>query len=244
MESQMIFFILAILFSMMFVIFLYYMYAEKFSENQDILFQEYPDTLSPEHEEARADLNANSGEVEEAKKVEEAQKIEPEKEEEVGGFIAREGPAKPQIFSVSQNIFTSKDADAVCKAFGAEQATVEQLIEGHQKGLDVCNRGWLKDDVAGFAMQKGTLGKMLSDGDHSCGTEEINISTDFNPEVRFGAWCYGIKPSPRPKEMHKKNQYVSQAEAELARKIAEYKKDLDNISILPFTANKWSQCNA
>ena len=58
------------------------------------------------------------------------------------GFRKKAKPSEKQVFNISNNIYTYDDAEAVCKAFGAELADYHQLKDWYQKGADWCNYGW------------------------------------------------------------------------------------------------------
>ncbi len=134
---QVIFLLLAGLFAVLFVIFIYYLWNEKVSDEDALL--PVPDKLAPERARTTTDdttgLSANDIPL---------------------PTVAKE-PLK-QVFNVSQNRFTYKEAPAVCKALGAELATLEQLADGYRKGADWCNYGWTEGQMAFYPTQK-KLGK-------------------------------------------------------------------------------------
>ena len=160
------------------------------------------------------------------------------------GFNKITGTPDSQVFNISQNTFTYDDAEGVCRAFGAELATYEQLVDSYKKGANWCNYGWSKGKLALYPTQYNTWLKM-QDNDaerrNDCGLPGINGGHFDNPNLMFGVNCFGVKPSPRGAEKIKRS-IVSDKEMRLARKVADIRKNLKNINILPFNESKWSSC--
>jgi len=148
-----------------------------------------------------------------------------------------------QVFNIKKNIFALNDAEAACGIFGADVATVDQLIEAHKKGADWCNVGWTKDGVAAFPIQMDTWKKMQGNKGarrNECGSYGINVARS-DPHLLYGVNCYGVKPSPRGNEKVK-HSYMSDSEREKLLKMDEFKKNINDIPIMPFSEDKWSSC--
>ena len=47
-----------------------------------------------------------------------------------------------EVFHISDNQFTYDDAPAVCAAYGAQLATLEQIIDSYNHGAEWCGYGW------------------------------------------------------------------------------------------------------
>ena len=47
-----------------------------------------------------------------------------------------------EVFHIRQNQFTYDEAPAVCAAYGAELATLEQIIEAYNHGAEWCGYCW------------------------------------------------------------------------------------------------------
>lgn len=155
-------------------------------------------------------------------------------------------PLEPQVFNVSENLYNYKDAEAVCKVFNSELATIEQLVDAYTKGADWCNYGWLKGGLAYYPTQQSTWEKLQKNDPHKrnvCGDPGLN-GGDFsdNPNMLFGVNCYGVKPQPRAGEKLKQT-VLSDADMRTAQKVAELKRHKDRITILPFSEDKWSGCD-
>lgn len=161
------------------------------------------------------------------------------------GFKKKPGAnPKKQVFNVSNNIYSYPEAEAVCKAFGAELASYNQLVQAYKKGANWCNYGWTKGQLGLFPIQKEFWLKQQEEDPerrNDCGKVGINGGYFDNPDMLFGVNCYGMKPSPRDHEKAKM-EHKSAKEYELEQKIAKIKRNMDNISILPFNKSKWSNC--
>ena len=59
-----------------------------------------------------------------------------------------------EVFNIKSNMFTYNEAELVCKAYGAELATLEQLVDAHQNGANWCNYGWTKEQLALYPIQE------------------------------------------------------------------------------------------
>lgn len=107
------------------------------------------------------------------------------------------GLAASEVFHVANNNFTYDDAPAVCAAYGATLATLEQIIDAHNKGAEWCNYGWSAGGMALFPTQKATwdeLQREVSPAKRTrCGRPGVNGGY-FDPMTKFGVNCYGFKP--------------------------------------------------
>ncbi len=103
-----------------------------------------------------------------------------------------------EVFNIKNNIFSYYDADRVCKAFGAELATFDQVHDAYKKGGNWCNYGWTQGQLALYPTQysewkKRQEGKGTADQKNECGRPGINGGYFDNPHLKFGVNCYGVK---------------------------------------------------
>ena len=70
------------------------------------------------------------------------------------------GSAGTQVFNVARNLYTFEEAEPLCKAFGAELATYDQVKSAYEKGADWCNYGWVKGQLAVYPTQQSTYDKL------------------------------------------------------------------------------------
>lgn len=102
-----------------------------------------------------------------------------------------------QVFNISQNKYTYKQAKEVCKAFDASLATYDQIEDAYNNGAEWCNYGWSEGQMAYFPTQKSTYNKLAQNPytKNACGRPGINGGFMGNPKLKFGVNCYGVKPS-------------------------------------------------
>jgi hypothetical protein len=160
------------------------------------------------------------------------------------GMIATGTEGTKQVFNVSDNLFTYDDGEAVCRAYGSELATYEQVVDAYKKGANWCNYGWTKGQLALYPTQTSYWQK-YQDSDpeeaESCGMPGINGGYFENKNLQFGVNCYGVKRIPNGSEQMK-SAYVSDKEREIREKVNVFKRQLKNWKLTPFNEDKWSSC--
>ncbi len=150
-----------------------------------------------------------------------------------------------QVFHIADNLFSYDDAEAVCRAYGAELATYDQMVDAYKKGANWCSYGWTKEQMALYPIQYSYWQKLQeSDPEEagSCGVPGINGGYFENPQLQFGVNCYGSKRGPR-KDEKVKDVYVSDKERAIRAKVAASQKQLGKFKLLPFNEDKWGSCN-
>jgi hypothetical protein len=155
-------------------------------------------------------------------------------------------PKKKSVFNIAQDKYTYSDAEPLCKAFGAELATYDQVKEAYDKGADWCNYGWIKGQTAVYPTQKKTYDKLQTGPEEqrgSCGIPGINGGYFDNPELRFGVNCYGDRPNEndtddRYRAANKNN--MTPAVMEYDKKVRDFKGELNDIPVNTFSAGTWA----
>jgi len=154
-------------------------------------------------------------------------------------------PGRKEVFNIAQNKYSYSDSEPLCKAFGAELASYDQVKEAWNKGADWCNYGWVKGQAAVFPTQESTFNKLQSGPDDqrlSCGVPGINGGYFDNPELRFGVNCYGVKPSENEADnraiMNKDN--LTPDAIAFDKKVFNYKNHKSEIPVNPFSSDNWS----
>jgi len=150
-----------------------------------------------------------------------------------------------QVFHIADNLFSYDDAEAVCRAYGADLATYDQMVDAYKKGANWCSYGWTKEQMALYPIQYSYWQKLQeSDPEEagSCGVPGINGGFFENPNMQFGVNCYGAKRGPR-KDEKVKDIYVSDKEREIRAKVATFQKQIGKFKLLPFNEDKWGSCN-
>lgn len=219
------------IFFMLFIILVYYLYSEKFDQPDSNIILD-----SPPPPEAKPNVILETEET-----------IDPTDPDYVPpGFIKKIGAQQTkQVFNVSNNIYTYNQAPAVCKAFGADLATYQQVLDAYKNGANWCNYGWTKGQLAIYPTQKSEWAKMQElepERRGDCGKVGINGGFFENTDNLFGVNCYGIKPEPRDNEKVK-IEFKSPKEYELEKQVAQIKRNIDSVTISPFSHDKWSSCS-
>ena len=155
-------------------------------------------------------------------------------------------PKRKSVFNIAESKYTYSDAEPLCKAFGAELATYDQVKEAYDKGADWCNYGWIKGQTAVYPTQKKTYDKLQTGPEEqrgSCGIPGINGGYFDNPELRFGVNCYGDRPNEndnddRYKAANKNN--MTPAVMEYDKKVRDFKGQLNQIPVNSFSAGTWA----
>ena len=151
------------------------------------------------------------------------------------------GAGQTQVFNVARNVYTYSDAEPLCKAFGAELATYDQVKDAYNAGADWCNYGWVKGQLAIYPTQQSTYDKLQAgpaDKRQSCGIPGVNGGYFPNAEQRFGVNCYGQRPSES--QLDARIAYEAAHETEFDRKVDNYKAELGAIAVNPWSTAQWS----
>ena len=145
-----------------------------------------------------------------------------------------------EVFHVFQNQFTYADAPAVCAAYSAELATLEQIIEAYNHGAEWCGYGWSAGGFALYPTQKATWETLQGEVEQSkrtaCGRPGVNGGY-FDPTTKFGVNCFGFKPKgdvklPLPPPGSDPTAF--------ANAVAGFKKMLNSFTVDPYSRTEWS----
>lgn len=156
-------------------------------------------------------------------------------------------PGKKQVFNIATNKYRYSDAEPLCKAFGAELATYDQVKDAWSKGADWCNYGWVKGQAAVYPTQQATYEKLQAgpeDQRGACGVPGVNGGYFDNPDIRYGVNCYGDRPSENETDVRNKmgaNGVMTQDGLAYNRKVQDYKAHMTEIPVNPFSEQVWSE---
>ena len=151
------------------------------------------------------------------------------------------GAGQAQVFNIARNVYTFEDAEPLCKAFGAELATYDQVKDAYNAGADWCNYGWVKGQLAVYPTQQSTYDKLQAgpaDKRQSCGIPGVNGGYFPNADQRFGVNCYG--PRPSESQLDSRIAFEAAHETEFDRKVDNYKAELGSIAVNPWSTQQWS----
>jgi len=151
------------------------------------------------------------------------------------------GPAVgSEVFHIDDSQFTYADAPAVCAAYGAELATLEQIIEAYNHGAEWCGYGWSAGGFALYPTQKGTWQALQAEPDNTkrtaCGRPGVNGGY-FDPNTKFGVNCYGFKPSGKA-ELPLPPPGTDASAFKAA--VAKFRKMLGSLNLTPYSRTEWS----
>ena len=143
----------------------------------------------------------------------------------------------PEVFYVSDNKFTYEEAEYVCKAYDAELATYLQVEQAYNLGAEWCGYGWSAGGIALFPTQQASWEARITNPDakkrEMCGRPGVNGGY-FDPNMKFGVNCYGVKPKePAKPKVSKDND----------RLIGMFKDQVDKLVVDPFAKTAWSKYN-
>jgi Ca2+/Na+ antiporter len=144
-----------------------------------------------------------------------------------------------EVFYVSDNKFSYNEAESVCKAYGAELATYDDVERAYHSGGEWCGYGWSAGGLALFPTQEDTWKKLQKSDDpekaKSCGRVGINGGY-FDKKMKFGVNCYGVKPQMKP-GMKPKSVDKMKTDANLEK----IKSMIGTLVVDPFDKSRWSE---
>lgn len=158
-----------------------------------------------------------------------------------------ENPIQKEVYHIPGNEYTYDQAKAVCKAFDADLANYQQIEDAYEKGANWCSYGWSADQLALFPTNMKIWKKLQDKGSnpHACGRPGINGGFIANPNVRFGANCYGNKPLITQQEQHLMETSSitprTQQDINFDNKVNHFRNKLKEILVAPFNRNSWNQ---
>ena len=153
---------------------------------------------------------------------------------------------KKQVFNIPGNYYNYENAKALCTSYGSSLATYKQIEDAYEKGAEWGNYGWSDGQNAFFPTQQKTFDNLqgIAGHEHDLGRPGINGGYIANPEVRFGANCYGHKPKMTPEEqelMKTASPYPQTIEDQAFQKRVDFwKTKVDQILVSPFNNSTWS----
>ena len=160
-------------------------------------------------------------------------------------YVPSEPVESNEVFQVGNGNLTYIEARGACQAQGAKLASYSQIEDAYKNGGEWCSYGWSEGQLALFPTQKETYEKLqegCSGDQNACGRPGVNGGYIANPNVRFAANCYGVKPKPtKEEEREVRNKIVSPQDSE-ANRIAQLYKSADKqFKIRPFAPGEWSE---
>lgn len=147
---------------------------------------------------------------------------------------------RPEVFHVSDNKFTYDEAPAVCAAYGARLATLEQIIEAYNNGAEWCNYGWSAGGMALYPTQQSTWSELQNEVDPGkrtrCGRPGVNGGY-FEPNNKFGVNCMGVKPKG---EFNPPAPLPGMDATKFREMTDKFKSLMKSLSVSPYSRQEWS----
>ena len=145
-----------------------------------------------------------------------------------------------EVFHIGDSQFTYADAPAVCAAYGAQLATLEQIIDAYNNGAEWCGYGWSQGGFALYPTQKSTWAALQAEPDTAkrtgCGRPGVNGGY-FDPNTKFGVNCFGFKPkgtATLPAPLPGTDPTAFNAA------VAKFKKMIATLTLDPYSRTEWS----
>lgn len=162
-------------------------------------------------------------------------------ESDVEAALGTSGPGGKQVFNINRNVYTFSEAEPLCRAFGAELATYDQVKEAYEAGADWCNYGWVKGQMSVYPTQTSTYEKLQHGPEEdrlSCGMPGVNGGYFPNADQRFGVNCYGSRPAESA--LDERVQMEEKSHIAYDREVNSFKAELDSIAVNPWNSKQWS----
>jgi hypothetical protein len=175
----------------------------------------------------------------------------PAEPDAVGGDLGT-GPSlkmRKQVFHIPANVYDYENAKALCQAYGANLANIDQMEEAHKSGAEWCSYGWSDNQMILYPTQKSTWEELQKSTDHekknSCGRPGINGGYMSNAAMKVGVNCYGAKPEINPassKLMASIQNYEAGKMLDPLHeaRVQEMKSKINDVVIAPFNKSAWS----
>jgi hypothetical protein len=145
-----------------------------------------------------------------------------------------------EVFHINESQFTYADAPAVCAAYGAELATLEQVIDAYNTGAEWCSYGWSAGGFALYPTQRGTWQALQGEPNTvrrtACGRPGVNGGY-FDPNTKYGVNCFGFKPPGKP-ELPLPPPGTDDKAFRAA--VARFRKMLNSFNLVPYSRVEWS----
>jgi hypothetical protein len=150
-----------------------------------------------------------------------------------------------EVFNIPGNYYNYENARALCKAYGSELATYDQIEKAYNNGAEWCNYGWSANQLALFPTQSKTYNHLqgIPGHENDCGRTGINGGYIANPRVRFGVNCYGKRPeiSEEEQDLMKTSSPFPETIADqvFQKRVDFWKQKIDQILVSPFNYSSW-----
>jgi hypothetical protein len=169
-----------------------------------------------------------------------------------GGGDLGSGPSlkmRKQVFHIPANVYDYDNAKALCSAYGATLANIDQIEEAHKSGAEWCSYGWSENQMVLYPTQKSTWEELQKSTDptkkNSCGRPGINGGYMENASMKAGVNCYGPKPEINPASSKLMSSIQNYEAGKMIdplheARVQQMKSKINDIVIAPFNKGAWS----
>jgi hypothetical protein len=156
---------------------------------------------------------------------------------------------KKQVFHIPSNVYDYDNAKALCNAYNAQLATIDQMEEAYKSGAEWCSYGWSDKQMILYPTQKSTWDALQKDKDpakkNSCGRPGINGGFMADTSLKVGVNCYSPKPTmnqPSSKLMASLQKVDSgkMLNPQHEARVREMRSKIKDIVVAPFNKSAWS----
>jgi hypothetical protein len=169
-----------------------------------------------------------------------------------GGGDLGTGPSlkmRKQVFHIPANVYDYDNAKALCEAYGATLANIDQIEEAHKSGAEWCSYGWSDNQMILYPTQKSTWEELQKSTDptkkNSCGRPGINGGYMENASMKVGVNCYGPKPEINPASSKLMSSIQNYEAGKMLdplheSRVQEMKNKINDVVVAPFNKGAWS----
>jgi len=171
-------------------------------------------------------------------------------DENVGDLgVAPSLKMRKQVFHIPASIYDYDNAKALCQAYGADLANIDQMEEAHKSGAEWCSYGWSDNQMILYPTQKSTWEELQKSTDpekkNSCGRPGINGGYIENASMKAGVNCYGPKPEINPASSKLMSSIQNYEAGKMLdplheARVQQMKSKINDVVIAPFNKGAWS----
>lgn len=156
---------------------------------------------------------------------------------------------RKQVFHIPANVYDYDNAKALCQAYGANLANIDQMEEAHKSGAEWCSYGWSDNQMILYPTQKSTWEELQKSTDptkkNSCGRPGINGGYMSNAAMKVGVNCYGPKPEINPASSKLMSSIQNYEAGKMLdplheARVQQMKSKINDVVIAPFNKGAWS----
>lgn len=156
---------------------------------------------------------------------------------------------RKQVFHIPANVYDYDNAKALCQAYGANLANLDQMEEAHKSGAEWCSYGWSDNQMILYPTQKSTWEELQKSTDptkkNSCGRPGINGGYMSNAAMKVGVNCYGPKPEINPASSKLMSSIQNYEAGKMLdplheARVQQMKSKINDVVIAPFNKGAWS----